>query len=240
MSTPSTAQRFAARARAARWRSRRPVLLGAGALVLVVALAAFAWAGPLLVVRHVEVRGVSGDRAQQVRTALAAPMGEPLLRVDGSALAGRVRRLPFVASVDVGRGWPRTLVVTVDARTPRAVVPAGVGGGYEIVDGTGVAYAHADTAPRGLPVVRVADVADQQPALVAALQVLQGLPDDLRAKVTSVKAASPDDVTLTISHRTVVWGSPEQTHRKARIFEALRDTKAKVYDVSSPDTPVLR
>jgi cell division protein FtsQ len=215
------------------------VLLGVGLLVLVVALAGFVWAGPLLVVRHVEVRGVTDDRAAQVRTALATPWGEPLARVDGRALAGRVRQLPFVASVDVSRGWPRTLVVTVDARTPRAVVPV-AGGGYDIVDGEGVAYARADKAPKGLPVVRLGDDAVRQPTLVAALQVLQGLPEGLRDAVTSVKASSPDAVTLTISRRTVVWGSPEQTDRKARIFEALRDTKAKVYDVSSPDTPVLR
>lgn len=239
MSTPSTAQRFAARARAARWRSRRPVLVAVGVLVVVVALTVFAWAGPLLVVRHVEVRGVSGDRAEQVRSALAAPIGQPLLQVDRPALAGRVRQLPFVASVAVGPGWPRTLVVTVDARTPRAVVPL-TGGGYDIVDGQGVAYARSEEAPPGLPVVRLSDDAARQPTLVAALDVLQGLPDSLRSKVTSVKASSPDAVTLTISRRTVVWGSAQDTERKARIFEALRDTKAKVYDVSSPDTPVLR
>lgn len=208
-------------------------------LLVVAALAAFAWAGPLLVVRHVEVRGVTGERAAQVRTALDAPVGLPLLQVDRSALAGRVRQLPFVASVDVGRGWPRTLVVTVDARTPRAVVPL-AGGGYDIVDGRGVAYAQTEKAPKGLPVVRLTDDAIRQPTLVAALDVLQGLPTGLRTKVTSVKASSPDAVTLTISRRTVVWGSPQDTERKARIFEALRDTKAKVYDVSSPDTPVLR
>jgi cell division protein FtsQ len=239
MTTPTTTQRFAARARAARRRSRRPVLVAAGVVVLVLALGVFAWTGPLLVVRHVEVRGVSGDRSQQVRAALDAPIGEPLLQVDRSGLAQRVHRLPFVASVDVGRGWPRTLVVTVDARTPRAAVPVS-GGRYDIVDGEGVAYARADAAPRGLPLIHLSAGAPQQPTLVAALDVLDQLPSSLRAKVSSVKASSPDAVTLTIARKTVVWGSADDTARKARIFAALRDTKATVYDVSSPDTPVLR
>jgi cell division protein FtsQ len=235
----TTVQRFAARARAARRRSRRPLLLGAGAVALLLALAVFAWAGPVLVVRHVEVRGVSGDRAEQVRTAVAAPMGEPLLRADTSVLAARVQRLPFVASVDVGRGWPRTLVVTVDARTPAAAVPL-PGGGYQLVDPGGVAYARAAKAPHGLPVIRLGAGAPERPTLVAALAVLQQLPDSLSAKVTAVRASSPDAVTLTIARKTVVWGSAADTERKARIFSALRHTKAAVYDVSSPDTPVLR
>jgi cell division protein FtsQ len=217
-------------------------VLTAVAAVLLLALAAFAWTGPLLVVRNVDVHGVSGDRAQQVRSAAQAPFGEPLLRVDAGALAERVRRLPFVADVEVGRGWPRTLVVTVEARTPRAAVPA-PGSGYELVDGTGVAYARTPKVPHGLPVIRLEDgaSADQrQPTLVAALTVLDRLPASLASSVTAVRASSPDAVTLTIARRTVVWGSAADTERKARIFSALRRTKAKVYDLSSPDTPVLR
>lgn len=242
MSAPpraSTVQRFAARARAARRRSRRPLLVGAGVVVLLVALAVFAWAGPVLVVRHVEVRGVSGERAQQVQAAVAAPIGEPLLRANTSVLAARVQRLPFVASVDVGRGWPRTLVITVDARTPAAAVPL-PGGDYQLVDPGGVAYARTGRAPHGLPVIRLGPGAPERPTLVAALAVLQQLPGSLRHQVTAVTASSPDAVTLTIAKKTVVWGSAADTERKARIFSALRRTKATVYDVSSPDTPVLR
>jgi cell division protein FtsQ len=211
----------------------------AAAVLALLGVAAFVWAGPLLVVRHVEVRGVTGARAEQVRTALAAPVGRPLLQVDGSDLAKRVRHLPFVAAVEVSRGWPRTLVVTVDARTPKAAVPA-AGGGYQLVDGQGVAYAQASSVPRGLPVIHVAGDAPERLTVAAALAVLQGLPADLAGSVTSVKATSPDAVTLTIAKKKVVWGSADDTQRKAEIFQALRHTKAKVYDVSSPDTPVLR
>jgi cell division protein FtsQ len=130
-------------------------------------------------------------------------------------------------------------VVVVDARTPRAGVPA-AGGGYQLVDGDGVAYAHAAKLPRGLPVIRLTDDAPERPTLVAALAVLEQLPQPLAVKVTAVKASSPDAVTLTIAKKTVVWGSAADTERKARIFAALRSTKAEVYDVSSPDTPVLR
>jgi cell division protein FtsQ len=236
---PSTVQRFAARARAARWQTRRTRLIVAAGVVVVLGLAAFVWAGPLLVVRHVDVEGVSGDRAAQVRSALDAPLGEPLLQVDRSALASRVRDLPFVASVDVSRSWPRSLVVTVDARTPRAAVPV-EGGSYQLVDGNGVGYAQVDKVPHGLPVIRLSGDAPEQPTVAAALAVLQHLPATLASSVTSVKATSPDAVTLKIAKKTVVWGSADDTERKAKIFEALKGTKAEVYDVSSPDTPVLR
>ncbi|HET8613989.1 MAG TPA: FtsQ-type POTRA domain-containing protein [Actinomycetales bacterium] len=239
MSSTSSVQRFAARARAARWRSRRTKLLLAAVVAGLAGAAVFVWAGPLLVVRQVDVRGVSGDRAEQVRSALDAPVGQPLLQVDRSRLERRIQGLPFVASVEVSRGWPRSLVVTVDARTPRAAVPA-PGGGYQLVDGTGVAYAHATAVPRGLPVVRLSGDAPQQPTVEAALEVLRDLPAPLASAVTKVTASSPDAVTLTIGKKTVVWGSAADTARKAEIFEALKSTKAKVYDVSSPDTPVLR
>ena len=234
-----TAARFAARARAARWRLRRQALAAVAGVVVVVGLIAFAYAGPALVVREVTVSGVSQVRTQQVLAVAEAPQRRPLARVDTGAIAERVRTLPFVAGVQVQRGWPSTLRIVVDARTPAALVPDR-SGGYRVVDATGVAFASSRAAVKGVPVVQVALDESDRPALRAALAVLAALPTPMRATVTAVTASSPDDVQLRVGASTVVWGSPERSDRKAAIYAALRRTPATVYDLSSPETPVLR
>lgn len=237
--TGTTNARFAARARSARWRHRRPLLIGLAVLVAVAGLGAFLYAGPALVVRTVSVSGVSAARTLQVRAAADAPMRRPLAQVDTRLIAGRVDALPFVESVTVRRHWPSTLQIVVEPRAPAAVVPVAVGR-YRVVDLSGVAFATNVAPIKGLPVVKVALTESDRPALQAALEVLAALPAPVRATVGSVTASSPDDVRLRVGRSTVVWGSVDRSQRKAQIYAALRRTPATVYDLSSPDTPVLR
>lgn len=237
--TSSSRARFADRARSARWRSSRPVLGGIAVGVVIAALAAFVYAGPVLVLREVVVSGVQGSLGTQVRAAAAAPMNEPLAQVDTAAIVARVRALPFVAGVSVHRQWPSTLGVAVRARTPAALVPDPPSG-YRIVDGSGIAYGTSARPLSGVPVITVDLTPASRPALLAALTVLAALPPGIRSTVRSVTARSPDDVRLRVGKTTVVWGGPDRSERKARIYEELRRTRASVYDLSSPDTPVLR
>ncbi len=248
MSTRSTAvreavgassARFEARARAARWRSRRPGLLAAGLVVVLVALGVVGWAGPVLVVRSVTVTGVAGAQAGQVRTAGDAARGTPLLQVDTGALAEQVGGLPFVAGVQVERAWPSTLRLVVTPREPAAAVPR-TAGGYRLVDAGGVVYAVVSRPPKGVPVVKVPLSGDSRAALTAALTVLDGLPPALRRTVSQVSATTPDDVRMRVGGSKVVWGSADQTPFKARVLSDLMRRRATVYDVSSPHTPVLR
>lgn len=236
---PSSRARFADRARAARWRSSRPVLGGLGAAVVIAALSAFVYAGPVLVLRDVAVSGVPRALTTQVQDAAAAPMNTPLAQVDTAAVAARVRALPFVAGVSVHRQWPSTLSVAVSARRPAALVPDPPNG-YRIVDRFGVAYGTSARPLPGVPVISVALTPSSRPALMAALTVLGALPPGIRSTVRSVAARSPNDVRLGVGKTTVVWGSPDRSARKAQIYADLRRTRASVYDLSSPDTPVLR
>lgn len=215
------------------------MVLAAAIAVLLVALGVFAWSGPVLVVRDVKVEGLSAERTAAVVDAANVTRGERLLQLDTAGIRGRVHRLPFVARVTVHRRWPSTVVIRVDARTPAAAVPV-PGGGYRLVDERGVVYTTLATRPAGLPVIRLTAGGDPTPTLVAALTVLRGLPAGLRHDVAQVSADSPQDISLRIGKATVRWGGPDRTDRKAAVFQVLRRTKASVYDVSSPDTPVLR
>ncbi len=235
----SSRARFADRARSARWARSRPVLGAIAVSLVIAALAAFVYAGPLLVLREVAVSGVPASLGAQVRAAAAAPMNEPLAQLNTAAIAARVRALPFVEGVSVHRQWPSTLGVQVRARTPAALVPDPPSG-YAIVDSSAIAYGTSARPLRGVPIITVDLTPASRPSLLAALTVLAALPPGIRSTVRSVAARSPNDVRLRVGKTTVVWGGPDRSARKAKIYAELRRTRASVYDLSSPDTPVLR
>ena len=58
--------------------------------------------------------------------------------------------------------------------------------------------------------------------------------------MSGIKVSSANLITFTLGSRTVVWGGGEDSARKVAILTALLRTKAKVIDVSAPDTPVTR
>jgi cell division protein FtsQ len=231
---------------------RRRRIVAALVAVAVVALAWWAlWASPLLVVRDVRVDGAGTLTAEQVRTTAGVAEGTPLLRVDVDAAEARVARLPQVASVQVARGWPGSVVVTVVERVPLALVEDG--GTRSLVDASGVLF---DTVtgevPAGVVPLDVASPGPGDPALRAALDALLALPADVRAQVTGAAADTGEDVTLTLRDGTVVvWGGPDggadgAADRAAALVALLAQIQAGelepagTIDVSAPDAVVLR
>jgi cell division protein FtsQ len=218
--------------------------------VAVLALGAVAWVlwgSPLLAVRTVQVDGVTTLPAEQVRETAGIAEGAPLLRVDVAAVRQRVAQLPQVRSVEVTRGWPSTVVVTVVERTPVAVV--GPPGRRSLVDARGVLF---DTitgdAPDGVVPLDVASPGPDDPPTRAALGALTALPADVRKKVAGAAATSAEDVSLTLADGTAVrWGTPEQTPAKAAALAGVLEQiaggalePAGTIDVSTPDAVVLR
>ena len=214
------------------------------------ALAAVAWViwgSPLLAVRTVQVDGVTTLPAEQVRETAGLAEGTPLLRVDVVAAQQRVAQLPQVDSVEVTRGWPSTVVITVVERTPVAVV--GTPGRRSLVDARGVLF---DTitgdAPDGVVPLDVADPGPDDPPTMAALGALTALPGDVREQVTAASATSREDVSLTLEDGTQVrWGTPDETTEKAAALAAVLGQidaealePADTIDVSTPDAVVLR
>ena len=234
------ANRFRERALSHRrqwWRRWLLWLAGAGLLTLVVWVVGWS---PLLGVDDVEVSGVTGAEQRAVAELAAVPVGTPLARVDTDDVAARVRTRITVAEVSVRRSWPGTLSVDVVARTA-ALVVTNPQGRLEVVDPEGISFAVVRTAPKGVPVAKATGPKGMSPgALQSSLALLEALPADIGAKVTSLTVSSADLVTFTLGSRTVVWGSGEASERKVEILQALLRTKAKVIDVSAPDTPVTR
>jgi cell division protein FtsQ len=236
----SAAPRLQARAAAARRERRTSLLRRAGWVLIGVApLALVAWlllGTSLLGVHKVVVSGEHRLTASQIRSAADVPPGTPLARVDTSAVARRVRALAEVASVSVTRSWPNSLRVAVVERTAAVAVPRGKV--YDLLDGAGVRFDTVTRVPRGVVVLQTST---DDATKVAALQVLRGLPVSLHRLLWSVRASSPQQVSLVLQgNRVVVWGSPDQAAQKAAATMALLKLPGRVYDVSSPDVVTRR
>jgi cell division protein FtsQ len=231
--TPLGARRRARRSlRRLRDRRRRLVLVLGGLVVLLAVVAWVVLASPLLAVRTVQVDGARGLTGDEVVAAAGVQVGTPLLRVDTSTAAARVGELPQVDSVEVTRGWPGTVVVTLVERVPVAVVAETLTG----------------PAPDGVVPLEVATPGPADAATRAALGAVTALPAQVRTELTGVAARTADDVTLTLTDgRTVRWGSAELTDRKAEVLGALLQQidagaiePGALLDVSTPDAVVLR
>jgi cell division protein FtsQ len=228
-------------------RGRHRVLRTAFTLLLLAAVAWALWAGPLLAVRSVQVDGARTLPADQVRTAAGVEEGTPLLRVDVAAAEARVARLPQVASVQVARGWPSSVVITVVERVPVAVV--GEPGRRSLVDREGVLFdSVSGDPPAGVVPVEVAEPGPGDPATMAVLEALLAVPRDVRARIAVASADDDQEISLTLADGTaVVWGGPEESATKGTALAALleqiegdRLEPAETIDVSTPDAVVLR
>jgi len=234
----SLPHRAAERGRARRRSRLRVVLVLALVAGLVAAAGWLVLGSSALGVEHVQVTGVDRLTPGEVRDGAGIEPGTPLARVDTAEVARRLSSLAPVREVEVMRRWPRTVEITVRERTPAAVQARGTS--WVLVDRSGVAFATQERRPAGLPLVS-APVDAGAPALRAALDVLDALPIDVRDAVRQVRAASREHVTMRLTKdRTVVWGSPERSDRKAAVLAVLLSRKASVYDVSAPDTPTTR
>jgi cell division protein FtsQ len=219
----------------------------AAAATGVVAVVWLLLVSPVLGVTSVQVDGVTSLPADQVRETAGIAPGTPLLRVDVAAARARIARLPQVAKVEVTRGWPHTVVVTVVQRVPVAVV--GEPGQRTLVDAHGVLFDTITGAPpAGVVPLDLASPGPGDPATMAALAAVEAMSADLRKRVASVAVPSAEDITLTLTDGTVVqWGGPEESERKgsalAATLEQLADEKldpATTIDVSTPGAIVLR
>ena len=217
---------------------RKPVLWGIAVLVLVVALVCVAWFTPVLSVRKITVTGADQVPEEQVLESLDITKGTPLLRVDTDAAAKRVAQLPKVAEVRVERHYPSSVRVFVTERKPAVFFDSPQG--THLVDALGVDYA-IEPPPPGVPRLKVDKPGFDDPATQAALAVLAATPGPLRVQVGEVVATSISAISLTLlDGRVIVWGSKENSERKAAIALPLLGQPGRTYDVSSPDLPTVR
>ena len=225
------------------WRSRRRRTTWLVSLGTLLGLVGFVLAGaysPLMALRTIDVVGANRVSAEQVRSALGGQLGTPLPLIDFSAVRSDLSRFRLIRSYVIESRPPGTIVVRIVEREPIGVIPAG--GGFNLVDAAGVVIESGDEPIKGYP-----DISAQvgTSGFAAAAAVVSSLPVGIRTQLSTVKAATKDDVTLTLTGGArVVWGSAEESDYKAVVLGALMVghpvDDVTEYDVSSPDSAVIR
>ncbi|TKV56085.1 FtsQ-type POTRA domain-containing protein [Nakamurella flava] len=174
-----------------------------------------------------------------VRAVVDVPDGTPLARIDLGGIAERVRDVPQVDAVSVGRSWPNAVTVTITPRVPVAVTSAN--GQLWLMDRQGVAYLPVAAAPAGLVTLKLATPGPGDPATEAAMTVIESFTDSFRGQVAAVSARTAYDVQLTLTDgRTVVWGGADQSARKMQVLPTLLEQKGSQYDVTDPSLVSVR
>jgi cell division protein FtsQ len=205
-----------------RRRLRRFVVLAV--IVLLVAGAVATAHSPLLDVDRIEVRGIEGAAADDVRAATGISLGTPLVRLDPAAAAEQVEALPWVEQAAVERSWPGTLVVRVTERVPVAVV--GPSGRPQLVDAEGRVLGPADASSSALPSIdgRAAEAgATLSERQVVVADVLGGLPAGLRSEVVEARGER-SGIVLELTDGVVVrWGDATQQTAKRDALRVLLD-----------------
>lgn len=213
--------------RGVRWRR----LLAAA--VIIAAVGGVVWLvlfSSVLAASSVRVVGAHGRTADEVMLVADVPLGTPLARLDAAVIGERVATLPWVATVEVRRGYPSEVVIAVTERTP---VAREAGGPRAIAD-DGTVFVPSTKLSADLPSITASDDVARQ----AAAGVIASLPEELRKRVVSARATTRDDVVLTLrSGARVTWGSVDEPTLKAQVLEALLARKARAYDVSAPQLP---
>jgi cell division protein FtsQ len=215
-----------------------------------VVLAGVGWAllgNRVFVVRSVTVTGTHLLAPGQVTAAADVPLGTPLLSVDAGTVTRRVEAIPNVASATVAEDWPDHLVIAVTERVP-AMAMRMAGGGYDLVDPSGVIVRMAKTRPAGLPLFVTSlpgSALRGNPEVTTAAGVLAELQPWLARQVAQVTAAAvtagPEQVTLSLRDgKTVHWGSTDNAAQKNRELSILLSGQVRDIDVSSPATVVTK
>jgi len=220
-------------------------------------VAAAAWAllgGRLFTVRSISVSGTHLVTQSQVLAAADVPLGTPLLNVNAGAVASRVEAIRQVASATVTKDWPDRLAITVTERVPAMSIRM-AGGGYDLVDGTGVIVRWSRGKPAGLAVFQTpltGAALRGDPGVAAVAAVLGQLDPWLDGQVVTVTATpvltgdggavvQAQQVTLVLRNgTTVLWGQPGDAPQKNRELQIVLKNKVHDVDVSAPGTVVTR
>lgn len=233
-------RRFTRRART----RRIAVWLTAGLGAVVLALILVAVFSPILALRHVVVEGTSRVDAAVVTERLEEQLGTPLALLDAAKIDEALAAFPVIRSYTTEMVPPDTIIVRIVEREPIASV-AEPSGGYRYVDPVGVTVQLSGERLPGVPLIVDSGVELPNDAFDAAVEVLLAMSEELRAQVDTIRAASRDDVWLTMSgvSQAVKWGSADDSEVKAARLAWLQQQfagQAGTFDVSAPSMAVFR
>jgi cell division protein FtsQ len=225
--------------------TRRSLAVGFGLLAVALGGYLLARETALFAIDRIEVRGGSPQVARQVRSALAAVVGRPLVGLDGSAVLARVDALPTVVSASYDRSFPHTLRIAVVPERPAAVLRHGPDSWLVSRRGRVMERLPA-AAVRGLPRIWVSTrtpvrTGAKLTAAAAAAAHAVGLAGPFGARVDSAAKVNGTLVFHLRSGLELLLGDGADIELKvavaARVL-AILPTGSTFLDVSSPGRPI--
>lgn len=221
----------------------RRALLGALAVAVLLVPGYFLLRGSSLVeVERVNVTGLTGAQAAQVRQAIEdAAMGQSTMNVDASRIREAVRPFAVVAGVSVKADLPHTLDVAVRQYVPVGALTVGNRRIAVASDGTVL----EGTLTRGLPEVpasappggrRVAGARE-----LGLIRLLGAAPASLRGRVTSVSLGAYGLVARLRDGPDLRFGPGQRLQAKwiaaARVLADSTSRGAAYVDLRVPERP---
>jgi len=223
--------------------ARRAALVAGAVALALVGWLAWGWfrESALVQVRHVEIQGVSGRDAPEIRRALEeAGRGMTTLHVREDDLRRSVSPYASVRSLSVSTNFPSTLHISVDQRRAVAVLVAGKRRVAVAADGTVLAGAPADKLPT-LPTGSVPSNGRLTGKQAVFARVLGAAPPRVLPLFDRIWLA-PDGIRLVLHEGAVIrFGSADRLRAKwaaaTRLLAARATVGAKVMDVRLPERP---
>jgi len=225
-------------------RRRIAVLIVLAILASTAGLIAAAVFSPILALREIRVDGTVRLDPAVIQEAVSGQLGTPLALLDEGRIRDELGAFTGIRSYVTELVPPGTLVIHIVERAPLGVIATPTG--FDVVDAAGVVLESPPTRPANLPLMQLESSAPEGTGFEAMAEVLIALPPEVLAQVDSIGARTRDDVTLTLtgSDQRVVWGSADDSERKADILAALLARFATAgpgeYDVSAPGSAVFR
>lgn len=226
-------------------RRRRIGALTVLAIIAVTAgLIAAAVFSPILALREIRVDGTTRLDPAVLADAVSGQIGTPLALLDEDRIRRELGEFTSIRSYVTELVPPGTLVIHVVERTPLGIVATAAG--FDVVDAAGVVLETSAARPTGLPLLQIDEDGPEGTGFAAMAEVLIALPPGVLAQVDTISARTRDDVTLRLagSDQRVVWGSADDSDRKADVLAALLARFSTAgpgeYDVSAPGSAVFR
>jgi cell division protein FtsQ len=232
---------------------RRLRRVGIGGIVFAV-LAGLWWltTSAALDVDSFRVDGAAHTGEDAVLSAIDIRRGDALLTADVAGAARALARLPWIATAEVRRSWPGTVVIDVVERVPVAAVAAR-GGGWVVVDRGGRQLA-VELEP-ALELIRVAG-RPMKPALGedageryrGSLDLAAVVPASMRTSIGALWPQRDGTIEATVplpSGATAIarFGAPVQLEAKlvalAAVLERADLANIRIIDLRVPGAPAL-
>jgi cell division protein FtsQ len=188
----------------------------------------------------VDVKGVQELSDAELKSIVGPFTGQNIFRVDLEAAAGRARANPWIREIRIHRRLPNRISMTVTERVPYAVLESGAG--RYLMDNEAVVIEPVSSA-RALPVIAIRDARPRpgEPVMLESLNEALTLLAEIElrggwalADVT-VKAASPEALSIVYADHEFKIGSGRYDQKLRRLAEVMADLKQRNLNIAYVD-----